>query len=85
MTNTEQALIDTLGSVTVPLVDVCEDYFGLAPRAAMAAAALNKLPVPTFRLRESQKSPLMVHVRDLAEHIENMRDRATEHWERSQV
>ena len=76
--------MSNLGAPIVPLASICEQFFGLSPRAAQEHAALNKLPVPAFRLRESQKAPLMVHVRDLAKHIDDSHTVATEHWEHSQ-
>jgi hypothetical protein len=85
VTDTEKTLVSNLGAPVVPLASICEQYFGLSPKAAQEHAALNKLPVPTFRLRESQKAPLMVHVRDLAQHIDDAHVGAKEHWEHSQV
>lgn len=83
--NTEDALLRQFGAPVAPLVDVCEKYFGLSPRVAVEHALLNKLPVPTFRLRDSTRSPMMIHVRDLAQYIDDVHSAATEHWEHSQV
>lgn len=85
MADTEQQLLASLGAPVVPLEDVCQVYFGLTPRTAAEHAGLNRLPVPTFRLRDSQKAPLMVHVRDLAKHIDDTHAGASKSWEHSQV
>ena len=44
-------------------------------QAAMLAAA-QSLPVPTFKLRDSERAKWMVDLRDLAEHIDNKRRQA---------
>lgn len=71
-------------SPTIPLSDVCE-YLGLGEKEAASKARLNKLPFPTFRLTTSQKSPLLVHIHDLATFIDGQRDAARKEWEKSQV
>ncbi|MCP1290899.1 pyocin activator protein PrtN [Chromobacterium haemolyticum] len=67
------------------LDDICEEYFGLSPAEARRRANLNTLPVPTMRLAESQKAPVMVHIDDLAQFIDKQRQSAKESWERSQL
>jgi hypothetical protein len=57
----------------VPLEE-CLHYLGIDTKeTANRMAADGKLDIPTFRTRESQKSPRMVHLSDLAEFIDN-------HW-----
>lgn len=58
------------GSATVPLSQVCEKYFGLKPATAEKRAAMGEIPIPTFRAAESQKAPRMIHIQDLANHID---------------
>lgn len=69
----------------IPLKDICEEYFGLSEGEARKRANLNQLPIPTIRLCDSQKSPLYVHVSDLAALIDTRREHASKTWQRSQI
>ncbi len=60
----------------VPLSDICEKYLGMKPSTAESKAALGQLAFPTFRLGNSQKSPRLVHLQDLAELIDRKRKEA---------
>lgn len=79
--NTLFLLMAQFNSPAVP-VDRCASYFGLSEREAMNRAALNKLPIPAFRLRDSQKAPMMLHVEDLAMFIDRQRASASNVWEK---
>lgn len=68
--NTMFLLMAEYGTATVPLGQVCEKYFGLKPATAEKRAAMGGLPIPTFRAAESQKAPRMIHIQDLADHID---------------
>lgn len=83
--NTAFALLSRFESPTVRLEDISEEYFGMKKERAYELAALNELPVPTFRASPSQKAPRLVHVDDLARWLDAQRARAREQWERSQV
>jgi hypothetical protein len=85
MTPTELKLIAIHKSVSVPLASISETYFNLAPKAAYQRAHTNELPVPTFRLSPSRKAPLMVNIKDLADHIDKTSDAARESWVKSQI
>ena len=63
-------------SPTVPLVDVCNDYFGLDVKAAKERALNQQLPVPVFRMTNSQKSPWLIHINDLAAYIDSQAELA---------
>jgi hypothetical protein len=65
-TTTLYALIKRFNGPTAPLEDVAREFFGLSREKAYEYASCNKLPVPAFRCTESNKSPLLVHVEDLA-------------------
>jgi hypothetical protein len=69
----------------VPLDEICERYLRLSREEAMRQAALNQLPFPTFRLSPSRKAPILVHLSDLANHIDTSRESAKSAWEHSQV
>lgn len=70
---------------TIPLGDICERYFSLSYEEAMKKAARNELPVPTFRLTSSRKSPIMVSAEALGNWIDKTEAAARDSWERSQV
>lgn len=74
--NTLYFLMAEFDTVTPALADICEKYLGMKPRTAEDKAAIGKLPIPTFRLGDTQKAPRLVHLEDLAHHIEKMRDQA---------
>lgn len=82
---TALALLSIHKSPTVPLADICQQYLGLGYEEALRKAARAELPVPVFRLNNSRKAPLMVHVKDLAAHIDRARNEAAERAERLRV
>ena len=84
MTQTELTLLAIHRAPAVPLADICERYFNIKPKVADRRARLNQLPVPAWRLG-TQKSPFMVHVKDLAERIDTARESAAESWKKSQL
>jgi hypothetical protein len=61
------------GRATVRLDEISNDYFALSPVKAAAQAIRCTLPVPAFRMQPSQKAPWLVHLSDLAMHIDNCR------------
>lgn len=83
--NTTLLLMAQFEKTVIPLDAICEQYFSLSPAKARRLAGLNQLPVPTFRLNNSQKAPVCVHVDDLARHIDRQREVARDCWERSQM
>lgn len=68
--NTVDLLLKVHGAVMIPLADICDHYFNCGFAQASRKAALNQLPVPTWRMIDSVKAPLMVRVQDLAEYID---------------
>lgn len=82
--NTAFALLARFESPTVPLEEICVEFFGLEKDKAYQQANLNKLPVPTFRAG-SQKSPRLVHIDDLAKWLDEQRTAARVEWEQSQA
>ncbi len=51
----------------------------------MKRAARNELPVPTFRLSDSRKAPVMVSCEALGAHIDKVEAGARAAWERTQL
>lgn len=84
-TTTLPALIKRFNGPTVPLEVAAREFFGLGKEKAYEYAALNKLPVPTFRCTDSHKSPLLVHVEDLAALLDARHVRERSAWSKSQV
>ena len=81
---TSLALLAVHGSPEIPLRDVV-GMLGISMAEAQRRAARNELPVPTHRLADSQKAPLMVHIDDLAAHIDRCAAAARVSWGRSQI
>ncbi len=82
---TTLALISIHKSPAIPLADVCEMYFALSYEEALKKAARNELPVPTFRLTNSRKAPMMVSAEALGAWIDKQEAAAVALWRRSQV
>lgn len=85
MSNTLTMLLAVHRAPMVRLADICEHYFNCDAKAAYAKAALNRLPVPAWRLIDSRKAPLMVRLLDLAEYIDNQGDVEKARWAKSQI
>lgn len=85
MTKTELSLLALYRSPVVRLEDISRAYFNMDYKTAQDRAALNSLGVPTFRLSESRKSPLVISVSDLASYIDAKASQARDRWETSQV
>lgn len=64
------------GRATVRLDEISLDYFALSPNKAAVHAKNCTLPVPAFRMQASQKAPWLVHLSDLAQHIDHCRAQA---------
>lgn len=83
--NTEIELLALHRAPAVKLDEISEHYFGMSPLVARQRAALNRLPVPTFRATDSAKAPLLVRIKDLAKHLDAQYEGAAKEWENSQV
>lgn len=82
---TSLALMSIYKSPTIPLNEVCERYFSLSYEEALKRAARNELPVPTFRLTNSRKAPMMVSAESLGQWIDTNEAKAKDLWQRSKV
>jgi hypothetical protein len=85
VTDTEIALIAAHRTPVIPLDAICKEQFNLSPEEARRAAALHRLPVPAFKLRDSARAPFVVKAKDLAAHIDSQAEEASRAWERSQL
>ncbi len=66
----------------IPLKDICIKYFGLDSKTAHQRAAINKLPISTYR-GGSQKSMRLVSAGELAEYLDKCKLKAQQEWDRS--
>lgn len=64
----------------IELEEICTDLFGLSYRTASRKANLNELPVPVFKMYESQKAPWLVRLDELAEFIDQKAKNAKRDW-----
>ncbi|KHN50691.1 pyocin activator PrtN family protein [Pectobacterium fontis] len=71
--NTMFLLMAEFNTATIPLSSIAERYLGMKPATADKKAGAGDLPIPTFRLGDTQKAPRMVHVKDLADFIDSRR------------
>ncbi len=79
MTPTYFGLLAEFGEAEIPLQRVCEKYFGLSVSKAKRRACLQQLPIPAYRVG-FQKSPWLISAADLAKHIDQQRQLATDQW-----
>lgn len=77
--NTVFLLMAEFETSQIPLSVVAEKFLNLTPSYADRQAALGKLPFPTYR-DDSQKAPRMVHISDLAEWIDNQREKVRQEF-----
>jgi hypothetical protein len=77
ITPTYFGLFAEFGESEIPLHRVCEKYFGLSASKAKKRACLHQLPIPAYRAG-SQKSPWLISAADLAKHIDQQRQLATD-------
>lgn len=79
MSPTYFGLLAEFGESEIPLERVCGKFFGLSVSKAKRRACLQQLPIPAYRIG-SQKSPWLISVVDLANHIDSQRSNATKQW-----
>ena len=82
---TEVALLATYRTPIIPLAKICKDYLGIGYERAKQLAALHRLPVPAYRLWESERAPLLVGSKDLAAYIDNVSEATRAQWAKSQL
>ena len=81
--NTAFLLMAEFGTSQIPLSDIAPKYLKMSQTTAERKANAGELPIPTYRLNDSQKSPRMIHVNDLATFIDKQRDDAIIEFNRS--
>lgn len=66
----------------IPVEVVARDHFGLEKRVFLRKIDDGSIALPVMRMEQSQKSEKGVHVRDLAEYIDNRRADARREFEK---
>ncbi|MDE1210809.1 pyocin activator PrtN family protein [Vibrio aestuarianus] len=79
--NTNFALLARFGSPTVELKQVSKEFFGITPKTAEQRAKACDFPVPTFKLRDSERSPTLIKIEDLAAYIDQRYEDARNDWQ----
>ncbi|CAH6873427.1 Pyocin activator protein PrtN [Vibrio chagasii] len=79
--NMHFALLARFESPTVELKAVSQEFFGITPKTAEQKAKACDFPVPTFKLRDSERSPTLIKVKDLAMYIEKRYELAKTDWQ----
>ncbi|EKO3401306.1 pyocin activator PrtN family protein [Vibrio fluvialis] len=79
--NISFALLARFGSPTVELKEVSKEFFGITPKTAEQRAKACDFPIPTFKLRDSERSPTLVKVEDLAAYIDKRYEEAKTEWQ----
>ena len=79
--NTHFALLAFHQTTTINLKDVCQEYFGISVKTAMQKIKGQDFPVPTFRLTNSERSPVFIKVEDLANYIDQQYKIASDEWQ----
>lgn len=79
--NTNFALLARFGSPTIELKQVCQEFFGITPKTAEQKAKACDFPVPTFKLRDSERCPTLIKIEDLAAHIDKQYEQAKNDWQ----
>lgn len=82
MNKTEMLLYVKFESPTVPLENICHEFFGCSKGTAKQRAKAGTLPVTAFRLGLSQKMPWMIKISDLAVFIDKTHEDAKKEWAR---
>jgi hypothetical protein len=79
--NTNFALLARFEAPIINLKDVCQEYFGISVKTAMQRIKGQDFPVPTFRLVNSERSPVFIKVEDLANYIDQQYKIASNEWQ----
>ncbi|MBD2786592.1 pyocin activator PrtN family protein [Xenorhabdus sp. DI] len=82
--NTVFLLMAEFETSQIPLSVIAERYLKLSPATAERKASEGKLKIPTYKMNDSQKSPRIVHVNDLAAYIDQQREQASKELKRVQ-
>lgn len=72
------------GQTCIPLVDLI-GLLGISLKTAQRKANSQSLPFPVFKSFDSNKSPYVVYISDLADYFDKRRNAANDEWQKMQV
>lgn len=75
------ALLLEFGCFDIPLEKVAKPYFDMEYKRAASLAAVQRLPVPAYRIG-TQKSPWLVSAKDLADLLDKQQEEAAMQWQK---
>lgn len=78
--NTNFALLARFETPVIELKCVCEEFFGIKPKTAEQKVKGCDFPIPTFKLRDSERSPTLIKIKDLAAYIDQRYSEAESEW-----
>jgi len=78
--NTNFALLARFQTPVIELKNICEEFFGIKPKTAEQKVKGCDFPIPTFKLRDSERSPTLIKVEDLANYIDKRYAEAENEW-----
>ncbi len=78
--NTNFALLSRYQTPVIELKLVCEEFFGIKPKTAEQKVKGCDFPIPTFKLRDSERSPTLIKIEDLADYIDKRYADAQNEW-----
>lgn len=78
--NIAYALHLRFGSPVVELRHISEEFFGVSPKTAQQRVNACEFPIPAFRMEDSQRSPSLVRIDDLASYLEKRYEAAKTEW-----
>jgi DNA-directed RNA polymerase subunit K/omega len=79
--NTNFVLLARYESPFVALKEISQEFLGITPITAEQKAKSFDLPFPTIKLRDSERSPTMVKVEDLAKFIDDRYEIGLREWQ----
>lgn len=86
ITLTRQILLQQFNHrVLIPVDEIAEPYLNLARRTALNRAKTHSLPFPCFKIGDSQKSPVVVHLNDLVKYIDQKISEERSIWQKFQI
>lgn len=78
MVTTRLGLLEQFGSCIIHLTDVAEQFFPFSYDITVKKIKSGELALNVFKIMDSQKAPLLVHIDDLVELLDSRRKKAKE-------
>ncbi|CAM3260461.1 pyocin activator PrtN family protein [Moritella viscosa] len=86
ITLTHQILLQQFNHrVLIPIDEIAEPYLNLSRRTVLNRAKTHYLPFPCFKIGDSQKSPVVVHLNNLVNYINQSVAEEKSNWQKFQI